>query len=105
MSLACTIYEFYNGSLKTFNYIRNVLQPDGKSIAQQEETLTVEVKPGYDTDTVVRYDSKGHEAFAYHQSGLNVRFSLADEDSKGNKVLLTFRRDGDNLIYTHTMDL
>lgn len=103
--LACTIYEFYNGSLKTFNYIRNVLQPDGKSISQQEETLTVEVKPGYDVDTVVRYDSKGHEAFAYHKSGLNVRFSLAEEDANGNRVILQFKRDGDNLIYTHTMDL
>lgn len=91
--------------MKTFNYIRNVLQPDGKSIAQQEETLTVEVKPGFDIDTVVRYDSKGHEAFAYYQSGLNVKFSLSDEDQQGNKVLLPFRREGMNLIYTHTMDL
>ena len=26
--LPCSIYEFYNGSLKTFTYLRNELMPD-----------------------------------------------------------------------------
>ena len=30
--LSCTIFEFYNGSLKTFTFNRDKLQPDGRSI-------------------------------------------------------------------------
>jgi len=35
--LACTIHEFYNGSLKTFTYMRDRILPDGRSIEQVEE--------------------------------------------------------------------
>ena len=101
--LACSIYEFYNGSLKTFNYMRKVLQPDGQTTADQEETLTIEVKPGYDVDTVVSFPSKGHEAFAYHQSGLNVKFDLSNEDT--GEACLPYVRKSDDLVYTHKMSL
>ena len=101
--LGCTIYEFYNGSLKHFNYMRNVLLPDGQTVTQQEETLTVEVKPGFDCDTVIHFASKGHEAFAYHQSGLNVKFSLLQDDNAEN--ILPYVRNGDDLVYTHKMSL
>ena len=68
VELNCTIYEFYNGSLKTFNYTKDVLQPDGRTVEQIEDQMTVEVKPGYDTDTVLCYPTKGNEAFAEYQS-------------------------------------
>ena len=64
--------------------------------------MTIEVKPGYDCDTVVSFASKGHEAFAYHQSGLNVRFSLCNDDSG---EVLPYVRKGDDLVYTHKMSL
>ena len=34
--LSCTIFEFYNGSLKTFAFTRDKLQPDGRSMDQEE---------------------------------------------------------------------
>ena len=72
----CTIYEFYNGSLKTLEYTRDRLLPDGRSIEQVEEQLIIEVKPGFDTDNVLTFPTKGNEAYAYHQSKLIVTFSL-----------------------------
>ena len=45
--------------------------------------MTIEIKPGYDTDKVITYPSKGNEAFAYHQSKLNIHFELTNEDQKG----------------------
>lgn len=32
VELSCSIYEFYNGSLKTFTFFRDELMPDGRSI-------------------------------------------------------------------------
>jgi hypothetical protein len=58
--LPCTIYEFYNGSLKTFSYKRIELMPDNRTPQEIDEELTVEVKPGYSTDTVLRYATKGN---------------------------------------------
>jgi len=62
--LNCSIFEFYNGSLKTFTFHRDCLMADGKGIDNREETMTVEVKPGFDIDTVLDYPSKGNQKFA-----------------------------------------
>ena len=32
VELSCTIYEFYNGSIKSFQYFRDELQPDGRTV-------------------------------------------------------------------------
>ena len=66
VTLKCSIYEFYNGSLKTFDYKRNKLQPDERSIKEIEETMTIEVKPGDDCTTCLTFPSRGNEAFSYH---------------------------------------
>ena len=62
--------------------------------------MTIEVKPGYDTDTVITYPSKGNQAFAQPQSSLVIKFELDDTDTPNN-----FRRKGDNLHYTVNMSL
>lgn len=67
--------------------------------------MTIEIKPGYDTDKVITYPSKGNEAFAYHQSKLNIHFELTNEDQKGVIINNGYVRDGDNLIYTHELSL
>ena len=74
--LGCTIYEFYNGSIKQIKFARQKLEPDGRSMVNVEEEMTVEVKKGYDTDTVLTFASKGHEAYASKQSALNIKFQL-----------------------------
>ena len=60
--------------------------------------MTIEVKPGYDTDTVLTFPSKGNEAFSYKTSCLNIKFAL--EESETN-----FKRKGDDLVYTHSLSL
>ena len=62
--LGCTIYEFYNGSIKQVQFTRQALEPDGRSLSNVDESMTIEVKPGYDVDTVLTFPSKGNEAFA-----------------------------------------
>lgn len=62
--LGCTIYEFYNGSIKQIKFTRQKLEPDNRSLVNVEEELTIEVKKGYDTDTVLTFPSKGHEGYA-----------------------------------------
>lgn len=101
VELNCSIYEFYNGSLKTFTYFRDELMPDGRSIQKLEETLTVEVKAGFDTDTILSFPSKGNQAYACTQSCLVVKFKL--DNSKLKEQF--FQRKGDELIYTHTMSM
>ena len=67
--------------------------------------MTIEIKPGYDTDKVIVFPSKGNEAFAYHQSKLNIHFALSNEDVNGVTINNSYVRDGDNLIYTHCLSL
>jgi len=64
--------------------------------------MTVEVKPSFDTDTVLTFPSKGNEAYACHQSQLKVTFGLAMPSDISE---IKFRRAGDDLIYTHTLTL
>jgi hypothetical protein len=58
--LSCTLSEFYNGSLKTATYRRELLQKDGVTPDRIEENLIIDVKPGFDADTVLVYPSKGY---------------------------------------------
>jgi|APSaa5957512535_1039671.scaffolds.fasta_scaffold120177_1 DnaJ-class molecular chaperone len=67
--------------------------------------MTIEIKPGYDTDKVITFPSKGNEAFAYHQSKLNIHFALSNEDVNGVVINNSYVRHGDNLIYTHELSL
>lgn len=62
--LSCTLSEFYNGSLKTATYRREVLMKDGRTADKVEENLIIDVKPGFDTDTVLVFPSKGYETYA-----------------------------------------
>lgn len=47
VTVGCSIYEFYNGSLKNIEFVRTVLMPDGKSMHPLDSELTIEVKAGY----------------------------------------------------------
>ena len=63
--------------------------------------MTIEVKPGYDVDTVLVYPSKGNQAYAHPQSALNIRFKL--DNSSVNEQ--NFKREGDNIIYIYSLTL
>ena len=61
------------------------------------ERLQVTVQPGYSTETKLVFTGRGHESFGAHPSDLIIKFS--------QKPLANFERKGDNLIYTHTINL
>lgn len=60
-TLNCSLYEYYNGSIKTCKYLRNQIYPDGRTINKVPEEQQVEIKPGYDEKTVLTFAGKGHE--------------------------------------------
>ena len=62
----------------------------------------VEIKPGFDTDTVLSFPSKGNEAPASKQSALKVKFNLNNEVA-GHPV--NFKRKGNDLFYIHSLPL
>lgn len=99
--LSCSIFEFYNGSLKSFTYDKEALQPDNRTVEKVEENMTIEVKPGYDVDTVLVYPTRGNQAYAHPQSALRIKFKL--DNSSVNEQ--NFKREGDNLIYIYSLTL
>ena len=72
---------------------------DDRTVDEVEENMTVEVKPGDDTQTVLTFPSKGNEAYSYHQAPLHVKYVLKDGPG------CNYRRKGNDLIYTHTLSL
>lgn len=74
------------------------MEPDNRSLVNVEEEMTIEVKKGYDTDTVLTFTSKGHEGYAVKQSALKIKFMLEDSD-------VNFERVGDDLVYKHVLSL
>ena len=65
-----------------------------------EQEVIVEVKPGYDSDQVLTFKGKGHQEFHHNPSDLIIKFGLCQNESSEN-----FVRKGNDLIYTHTIDL
>jgi DnaJ-class molecular chaperone len=97
INLECTLYELYNGAMKSINFERDVLLHDEKSYKKKAETLKIEVKPGYGEKTKLFYPSYGNERFGHKPSKLIVSVKeIADH---------SYIRKGDNLIYKHKVTL
>jgi DnaJ homolog subfamily B member 13 len=97
VTLECTLPELYNGCIKQASYSRNLLLHDGKTTRAQREEISVEVKPGYSSETVLTYKSKGHETEGHKPSNLVIKIAENHDNQ--------YRRKGDDLIYTHTLTL
>jgi DnaJ-class molecular chaperone len=88
----------YNGATKELKYERAVISFDGEvSENKTKETLKVEVKPGFGSHTTLVFPGAGDERYGAHPSDLIVNIEQVANDS--------FRRNGDNLIYTHKIQL
>jgi len=68
------LQEFFNGALKTATYERNEFFAGGKEKKAVTEKVTIEVKPGYSEETVLRFKHKGHESWGASASDLIVKF-------------------------------
>jgi DnaJ-class molecular chaperone len=63
--------------------------------------MTIEIKPGFDVDTVLEYPSMGNQAEACKMSIVRVKFDLDNSQPELQK----YARKGDDLYYTHSLSL
>ena len=59
--LSCSLYEFYNGSLKTLKYSSDKTHVDGRTITKVDHEKVIEIKPGADESTVLNFVGEGNE--------------------------------------------
>ena len=57
----CTLYELYNGSMKTLKYTRDKTHWNNRTLEKVEETIKIEIKPGYAIGEVLTYAHRGNE--------------------------------------------
>ncbi|XVE93238.1 hypothetical protein REPUB_Repub01dG0173200 [Reevesia pubescens] len=86
--LKCTLEELCHGGLKKIKVVRDVISDEG-IIVQEEETLTVKLKPGWRKGTKVKFEGKGDEKPGYLPA--DIVFSIEE------KRHTLFRRQGDDL--------
>lgn len=94
--LPCTLEELYTGSTRKMKISRNITDVSGKTMAV-EEILTIEVKPGWKKGTKITFPEKGHE-----QPNVVPADLVFVIDERPHSV---FKRDGNDLIYTHKVPL
>ena len=73
VTLQCTLFEMYNGATKELNYERSTISYDGEvNENKQKETKTIEIKPGFGTDTRIVFPGAGDERYGALPSDLIV---------------------------------
>ena len=97
VTLKWTLLEFYNGCVKEVYYTRDELRKDGKTVKQTDMTTEIHVLPGYGKHTVLKFPKKGHEEFGKTTTSLIIKFDEIQEKD--------IKRDGNNLIQTHSISL
>ncbi|OMO96185.1 hypothetical protein COLO4_15439 [Corchorus olitorius] len=86
--LECTLEELCHGGLKNIKVIRDVISDEG-IIVQEEETLTINLKPGWKKGTKVTFEGKGDEKPGYLPADIN--FVIQEKRHP------LFKRQGDDL--------
>ncbi|XVF39299.1 hypothetical protein PTKIN_Ptkin01aG0023600 [Pterospermum kingtungense] len=86
--LECTLEELCYGCTKKVKITRDVLTESGQ-IVQEEELLSIKVKPGWKKGTKITFEGKGNERPGTYAS--DETFVIAE---KRHQI---FRREGDNL--------
>ncbi|TVU18095.1 hypothetical protein EJB05_34165 [Eragrostis curvula] len=94
--LACSLEDLYKGATKKMKISRDVLNATGKP-TNVEEILTIDIKPGWKKGTKITFPEKGNETRNVKPSDL----VFIVEEREHPK----FKRDGNDLIYTHKISL
>ena len=92
VTLQCSLFEFYNGAFKEVSYERTYIYSNEEGLRTCEDEITVEVKPGYSKETVLRFPGLGNEVVGAFTSDLVVKFEQIE--SIGG-----FQREGDDLVF------
>ncbi len=58
----CSLEELYNGCVKTLRYNRRVLNEDGRTTSEKEESREIEIFKGYDKSICLTFPGFGNEA-------------------------------------------
>lgn len=93
----CTLNELYSGCSKQVTYTRTVLNGDGQTTRNIQETKKVEIRPGYSVKSVLSFAKQGNEAVGLPTSDLIFRIR---EVAHGQ-----FKRRDNDLVYTATVKL
>ncbi|XP_024020728.1 dnaJ homolog subfamily B member 13 [Morus notabilis] len=86
--LKCTLEELCYGCQKKIKITRDVVKHNGK-IVQEEELLTIQVKPGWKSGTKITFEGMGNEKLG--TSPADITFVIAEKRHQ------LFRREGDDL--------
>ena len=97
VTLDCELSDFYNGSIKEINFARKNMLSETTGSVVNADRMQVTVLPGFNEETRLVYQHKGHESFGALPSDLVIKFKQTP--------LANFVRKGDDLIYTHTLSL
>ncbi|XP_055829262.1 uncharacterized protein LOC129898660 [Solanum dulcamara] len=86
-TLECTLEELCFGCVKKMKVTRDAMTDNG--LTEEEEVLTIKVKPGWTKGTKITFEGKGNERPG--TTAADVIFVLAEKRHP------LFKRDGDNL--------
>ncbi|CAI9087391.1 OLC1v1021448C1 [Oldenlandia corymbosa var. corymbosa] len=95
-TLACSLEELYKGTSKKMKISREIADASGKTLPVQE-FLTIDIKPGWKKGTKITFPEKGNEK--PNVIPADLVFVI---DEKPHSV---FKRDGNDLVYTHKVSL
>ncbi|XP_062230663.1 uncharacterized protein LOC133928373 isoform X1 [Phragmites australis] len=94
--LACSLEDLYKGATKKMKISRDIFDAAGKP-TNVEEILTIDIKPGWKKGTKITFPEKGNEMRNVIPSDLVF---IIEERAHPK-----FKRDGNDLIYTHKISL
>ena len=80
VTLDCELGEFYNGSIKEFNFARKEMLSETTGSVVNADRMQVTVLPGFSEETRVVFERKGHESFGAHASDLVIKFKQVPLD-------------------------
>lgn len=96
MRLQCTLEELYTGSTRRMKISRRRVDSVGQ-VSQESEILTIEVQPGWKKGTKITFTEKGDENPG--RIPADVVFVVEEKPHE------RFKREGNDLVYTHRLPL
>jgi DnaJ-class molecular chaperone len=96
--------ELYNGGVKRLKYTRRIINVDGRTTSEREELRDVEIFPGYQNNSILKYPGFGNEApgIVNCKLLLNPADLIVKIKQKNHK---NYKRNNNDLIYTHRISL
>lgn len=98
VELECSLEELYKGAIKSVTYLREVLNFDKRTTTKCNYTINVEIFPGYNENTEIKYDKMGNEYPDKLTSDLYIKI-------KEKKHKLFKRINCNDLLYVKSLSL